>query len=154
MFDDARKNALKLLEKKDYTRRQIKDKLIKKGFPNDIIDKIVSWLEEKKFIDDKRFAENLVFFKEKKGYGKRRIIKDLFLRGIGEDTIQDVVKKIDFSKQVEKAKKVLWKKEKTIKIDNEMLLKKKLFQYLLQRGFEWEVVEEAWKKRNRKDEIL
>jgi regulatory protein len=147
MFDDARKNALKLLEKKDYTRRQIRDKLIKKGFPNDIIDKIIIWLEERRLIDDKRFAENLIFFKEKKGYGKRRIIKDLFLRGIGEDTIQDVIKKIDFSKEVERAEKVLQKKEKTIKIDDKILLKKKLLQYLLQRGFEWEVVKEVWGKR-------
>ncbi|MEA1995427.1 MAG: regulatory protein RecX [Campylobacterota bacterium] len=152
--DDVRKDALKMLERKDYTERKLRDKLIKKEFSQLVIDDAMRWLKQKKFIDDRRFAENLVFFKQKKGYGKRRIIRDLFLRGVDEDIAQNAVGVIDFNEQVEKAKEILQKKEKMVKTKQKALLRKKLLQYLLQRGFEWEVVQEVWKRREEKDEIL
>jgi regulatory protein len=152
--DDVRKDALKMLERKDYTERKLRDKLIKKGFSQLVIDDAMRWLRQKKFIDDRRFAENLVFFKQKKGYGKKRIMSDLFLRGVDENIAQDAVGGIDFNGQVEKAEEILQKKEKMVKTKQKALLKKKLLQYLLQRGFEWEVVQEAWKRREQKDEIL
>ncbi len=154
MNDDARKYALKILQKKDYTEKRLRDKLIEKGFSPSAVDDTIMWLKEKGYIDDRRFAENLVFFKQKKGYGKGRIMKDLFLRGVDEDIARDAIGKIDFEEEVKRAEEILQKREKMVKVEQREVLKKKLSQYLLQRGFNWEVVQEVWKRKEEKDEIL
>ena len=70
MNDEARQRALKILERRDVSRKMLLDKLTEKGISN---------------TDAERFAGLVVRHYAAKGYGKRRICDELYRRGIDRE---------------------------------------------------------------------
>ena len=81
--------SYKLLMSRDYTVKQLKDKLIGDGYPMQIIDDTVEKLKSEKYLDDERFAENYIFWKSKTK-SRKRMIMDLKQRGIEFDASSNV----------------------------------------------------------------
>ena len=82
MNEEARKRALRLLDKRDYSRKMLLDKLTEKGVPPEDATETVDWLCEIGVVDDRRYAELAVRHYAAKGYGERRIREELYRRGI------------------------------------------------------------------------
>lgn len=81
--------SYKLLMSRDYTVKQLKDKLIGDGYPMQIIDDTVEKLKSEKYLDDERFAEDYIFWKSKTK-SRKRMIMDLKQRGIEFDASSNV----------------------------------------------------------------
>ena len=81
--------SYKLLMSRDYTVKQLKDKLIGDGYPMQIIDETVEKLKSEKYLDDERFAEDYIFWKSKTK-SRKRMIMDLKQRGIEFDASSNV----------------------------------------------------------------
>ena len=82
MNEAAKKRALSLLEKRDYSRKMLLDKLTEKGASEPEAAEICDWLCELGVVDDARYAALTVRHYAAKGYGERRIRDELFRRGV------------------------------------------------------------------------
>ena len=82
MNEAAKKRALSLVEKRDYSRRQLIGKLTEKGATDEEAAEVADWLCELGVIDDERYAALVVRHYARKGYGQRRIREELYRRGV------------------------------------------------------------------------
>lgn len=129
----ARKRALYLLEKMDRTKKQIIDKLKDGGYPDEVIDKVVAYLEEYHFIDDERYSRHYVeYHKDKKSVLKVR--SDLMSKGISQSIIDKILEETEDFDELSQIKRFLEKKCYNPD-DEDIKKKKKLYDALLRKGF-------------------
>lgn len=78
----ATRRAMYLINEREYSYIQLFEKL-KKNYPEDICYKVVNYMAAKGYVNDRRFAEALVYnYMECKLYGPRRVKQELYKRGI------------------------------------------------------------------------
>ncbi len=86
LLKKGKKRALHLLEKRDYSRKELQDKLIEGGYPEDIRNEIFHYLDSFHYLDDRRVAG--VFIRSRKEIKSRRELEFLLRRkGISEEDI-------------------------------------------------------------------
>ncbi len=133
--------ALYLLNYRNRSKFEIEEKLKKKQYPEEVVVQILRYLEEKGFVDDRKFAIEWTRKCIKKGIAHKRVEYELRQKGIEESLIKEVFKQI-FSQIDEKkmALQILYRK-KYLPISDELKGEKKLkyfskmYQFLLRRGF-------------------
>ena len=84
MNDEAKQRALKILERRDVSRKMLLDKLTEKGISNTDAEEVADWLCGLGVVNDERYAGLVVRHYVAKGYGRRRIRDELYRRGIAE----------------------------------------------------------------------
>jgi len=127
--------ALKLLSRSDKTILQIKRKLAE--FDEKTVNDVIEYLKKKRFVDDKRFAEQYYQNKKKKKWGSLKIRLSLKNLGIFDEIIDFTMKDID-SYERKTALELLKKRKKT---DN----RDKNIRFLLSRGFSYESIMDTLK---------
>ena len=85
MNEEAKKRALRLLEKRDYSRKMLVDKLAEKGVGEEDAAQVADWLCQIGVVDDRRYAALVARHYAAKGYGVRRIREEFYRRGIGPE---------------------------------------------------------------------
>ena len=85
MNDEAKQRALKILERRDVSRKMLLDKLAEKGISESDAAEVADWLCGLGVVNDERFAGLVVRHYAAKGYGKRRICDELYRRGIDRE---------------------------------------------------------------------
>ena len=98
--------AIKLLGRKDYTVEQLRHKLAEKF--EDIPAEVFDHLQKKRFLDDRRVAENLV--RKYAENHRDNVRENLTQAGISQEIIDQVVEAKDWPslRSVLKAKMVAW----------------------------------------------
>lgn len=136
--------ALHFLERSFKSSKQIVDKLTAKEFDNKTIDRVMKFLEQYGFVDDKRFAQ--LFVKEKiRSNGKNKIKFALLKKGLPEELIKEELNKITNEQQFEIA---LGLGEKKVRIlskseNDKKKLYKKTVDYLARSGYDFEIINEV-----------
>jgi SOS response regulatory protein OraA/RecX len=87
--DDIYFYALKLLRKRDYTVRELREK-IEVRF-HDVPTEIIELLTRKNFLNDRRFAENYVVRRQDRGRALLR--EELTNRGVASNLIDEILSK-------------------------------------------------------------
>jgi regulatory protein len=142
----AKEKALNYLSYRARSEKEIKDKLKKKEFPGTIIDEVISDLKRLNLVDDFEFASLWIKDRlEHKPKGERILKLELFKKGIKKEIIQKALEEFYPSKteEMEIALELVKKKERRYKDLDKMVAKRRLFNFLLRRGFSYEVVREA-----------
>ena len=85
MNDEAKQRALKILERRDVSRKMLLDKLTEKGISNTDAEEVADWLCGLGVVNDERYAGLVVRHYAAKGYGRRRICDELYRRGIDRE---------------------------------------------------------------------
>ena len=85
MNDEAKQRALKILERRDVSRKMLLDKLTEKGISNPDAEEVSDWLCGLGVVNDERYAGLVVRHYAAKGYGRRRICDELYRRGIDRE---------------------------------------------------------------------
>ena len=85
MNEEARERALRLLDKRDYSRKMLLDKLTEKGVAPADAEEVTDWICSLGVVDDVRYAGLVVRHYAAKGYGERRIRDELYRRGIDKE---------------------------------------------------------------------
>ena len=136
-----------LLMTKDYTEKQLREKLRGDAYPEDVIDVTVEKLKYERFLDDRRYAENYIFWKAKER-SRNRIFMDLAQKGIdsglAEEVYRTLLEKNDIDSEANAVAAFLTKK----KIEPEELdyeEREKLIAKLLRKGFSYDSVKKALK---------
>ncbi len=143
MENKALAYTLKLLSKKDYSEYEIRQKLISREYDQTQVEKVITFLRSKLFLDDKKFAQN--YYKNHLQRGTLRIRFELRQKGISDEIITELISSIDNDDQLKKAKEVAlkWVKNKGNKYQESYKLKQNLLAKLSRQGFEYDVIIEA-----------
>lgn len=82
----GKKRALRLLERKDYSRKELWNRLQKDGYDERLTEQIISYVDSYHYLDDTRVAGS--YIRSKKGYKSKRELEFLLKqKGISEDDI-------------------------------------------------------------------
>lgn len=142
----ANNYALNLLNYRWRTEKEIRDRLIKKEYDENIIEETISYLKNYNFIDDKRFAEIYTEQKIKnKKLGNYRIKHELYNKGVSQEIIEEVLEKYNDT-EYERALELGRKKIKSYKNDDIQAIYRKLGGYLQRRGYSYDCVSSVLKE--------
>ena len=86
-YADVYNKSLDLLSRREHSRFELVQKLIKRYGSNNFLDEVISKLQELKLLDDQRFAEAYIKARIRKGFGPRRINAELQQRRVSESII-------------------------------------------------------------------
>ena len=144
--------ALHFLERSFKSAKQVVDKLTAKEFDIKTIERVMEFLKQYEFIDDKRFVD--LFIKEKiKSSGKNKIKFALLKKSLPKELIKEALNKITSEQQLktalilgEKRMGTLAKSEK-----DSLKLYKKTSDYLIRNGYDYQIVNEVLDKITKND---
>ena len=132
----AKLRAMNLLQKKDYTERQLRDKLQEGLYPDELVDEAIDYVKSYRYLDDERFARDYITY-HMSMRSRNRIIMDLTGKGIKKDMILSIMDELyagdESDAELEQIQKLLQKKN----YDSQMEYKdkQKLMAFLLRRGY-------------------
>lgn len=84
----AKLRCMNLLQSRDYTRRQLEDKLKQGDYPQDCIVKAIDYMMSYGYIDDLRYARDFIEY-HLNSRSRMRIETDLMRKGIDSDVIRE-----------------------------------------------------------------
>jgi regulatory protein len=82
----AKKKILEILERMDRTEQELKNKLLQRDFPSDIIEEAIAYAKQFHYVDDFRFAKNFIHIKSTTK-SKRQICFMLYQKGIAKEQV-------------------------------------------------------------------
>jgi len=139
MNDEAKARALKILEKRDVSRKMLIDKLTEKGISEADAEEVADRLTELRVIDDERYAGLVVRHYAAKGYGERRIKEELYHRGVPREYRETALE--EMPEQDETLERFIRSRLRGAEPSQENL--KKIMNALLRRGHSWEDIHAA-----------
>lgn len=136
--------ALKYLTIKDYTKKQMRDKLIQNKYCDPrTIEIILKLLEEKNLIDDSTYAKEFIQNTSSKSLGFRKVLSKLKEKGIQDDIIEEIKNMYSFDLELQKAISLVKKTIMGNQSKSKQALKKKVADKLFLNGFDYEVIQTA-----------
>lgn len=107
---------------------------------------LINKLKQKGMVNDEQFTREWVDARKKKK-GLRMIVKELYQKGINREIIEEVVsRQVSAGSEEDTAQRLLEKKMKVWKNLPPQEFRKKAYQFLLRRGFEYPMVKEIVEK--------
>ena len=140
----CKETALRIIERSYKTEKEMKDKLIEKGYEEEEINKTILFLNEYKFIDNKAYAKMYVNDRLK-SQGNNKIKYALQRKGIEDYIIEEVISEINNDEQEEVAMEIGRKKYKQIikKEKDKYKIKNKLCVFLVGRGYDYSLAKKV-----------
>jgi regulatory protein len=147
-FPRARDYAYSLLSYRDRTEYEIKDRLLTKGFKENSVKRVVSFLKERHLIDDCQFARKWVDdILLSRPMGKIRVVHELINRRIKGSIIEEVCEeKFSPGKELELARRAAEKKIHSLEHYQGEVVQEKIFRFLKNRGFDFEIIKDLMKE--------
>ena len=85
----AKLRCMNLLKARDYTRKQLEDKLKQGGYPTDIIEEAIAYVESYGYINDENYARSFIEY-NMQTKSRKRIENDLSQKGVSKELIRKV----------------------------------------------------------------
>lgn len=148
---DAKNLALNYVSFKPRTSAQIEQKLRQKGYTKDEIQRVVQFLTEFGYLDDRTFVRNYVKLAlEQKKHSLARIRQSLYSKGVRKELIEEVFNEFSNDEiELENAYKIGLKKYQQLLKQNKSQPLHRLAQYLRLKGFEWDIINKVCEKLER-----
>jgi regulatory protein len=134
--------AYRLLSYRMRSTAELKSRLLKKGFPLDRIEKLMSKLEEKNYLNDEQFAWTFAVEKVKsKKIGPRALRAELLPHQLPDELLNQTIAKVFHQYPVQElirdnlVKKKI-RKGKVLPVNES----KRLVQFLQRKGFTWDSI--------------
>uniref|UniRef100_UPI0039A5CD4A regulatory protein RecX n=1 Tax=Ornithobacterium rhinotracheale TaxID=28251 RepID=UPI0039A5CD4A len=107
-------------------------------------DEVILMLMQHNFLNEERFAHSFVRGKfNQKQWGRLKITQELKKRNIGTRLIDEALKQIDNQDYLNALTDLMEKKANRITYKNEYDKRTKLTRYLMQKGYEYELIKEC-----------
>ena len=101
----AREKVAALVNRRDYSERELAGKLLDGGFDKRTADSTVAWAAEIGLVDDQRFAASFARAKALSGWGRQKIERELERRGVSlDDGLDDDDGLLDEEAELERAR--------------------------------------------------
>ncbi len=142
-FLKARDSAFRFLGLRLHSTSELKLKLQKKKHPQEIIEKVLTYLAEKNYLNDEEFAKQFVSERiKRKKVGVGKLTAELMKKGIKRELIKENLLDIDQEKYLENAVEIAQKKLSQIrkKEVEELKISAKLYSFLAGKGYESDLI--------------
>jgi Uncharacterized protein conserved in bacteria len=149
--------ALKYISTRMRSIKEVIDYLDNKGVDKKIIESCINILTSNGYLNDEQFAKSFINDKiNLSNDGPYKISKELSGKGVLESIIQENIINFFDDIQIEKCTKVVNKLTKTNRTKSLSMLKKKIISYLINLGYNMEIINIATKNLNAEnnDEIM
>lgn len=141
----AKLRAMNLLQKKDYTEKQLRNKLSEGLYPADIIDDAISYVKSYKYLDDDRYARDYITY-HMDSRSRSRITQDLAGKGISKELIATAMDELyaddDGSSEIEQIRLLLVKKHYDPE-NSDYKEKQKIMAFLMRKGYSMSLIRKA-----------
>ena len=138
----AKLRAMHLLEDMDRTETELRDKLRRGEYPDDVVEKAIDYVSSFGYIDDVRYAENYILGR-KDLKSRREIRAVLAKKGIsGEDIEQAFSACYSEDSEAEAVRRIL-RKRKFSPESADRAQMQKMYGYLARKGFRYEVIRQV-----------
>lgn len=138
----ANNYALSLLSFRARSEKEIRDRMLQKGYESSVIEKTIRYLKEQRYVNDREFTE--AFIKDKtelSHYGRNRIKTELFKKGISKELVDELIEEnIQSDMEYKTVKELAESKIKSYQKDKKDAQYRKLSGYLLRKGYSYDVV--------------
>ncbi len=144
--DDAKRYCLRLLSYRGRSERELRERLGKKGFSEEVISPTFRYLKQSGYLDDDALAVNLKRQAvEKKLLGYEGIRTFMLKRGLPPEVIRSTLD-YDEDGEFKNIHKLVDKKLKSMGNYLTESDKKKLWHFLARRGYSFEIIRKAMKE--------
>lgn len=146
----ARLRAMNLLTKREYTEKQLRDKLKEGQYPEEIISEALSYVAGFHYTDDLRYAVTYITDHESTR-SRRRMEQDLIGKGISKETLERAWEEWEAkggSQDEEGMIRVLLEKRKFDPETADWKERQKICAYLMRKGFSGETVRRVLKTKD------
>ena len=145
-----KKKSFSFLSRRAHSAFELKQKLRKKNYNEELIDQVLEELNEKKYLNDEGFAAKYVEEKQRlKKVGKNRLKSDLIKKGIHYKIIDKVLND-EFSETEMLENAFIIASKKYISLSKteseESIIKLKISRYLFSKGYDFETIRDVIKK--------
>lgn len=141
----AKKRAMNLLQKREYTAAGLREKLHGGEYPEACVEAALAYVESYGYVDDLRFARDFIVYNlDRKS--RMRIEQDLLRKGIRKETVRAVFEELEEqgTRQDEAAMiKNLLKKKKYDAKTADGQEKQRMYAFLYRKGFHAEAINRA-----------
>ena len=139
----AREYALRLLEYRERSEQEIKERMARKNYNERLIKSTIKSLKNHNLVNDRRFARMWAESCLRRSYGRWKVQSDLNKKGIDEEIVEEVLRE-SYSKvdEVQVALALIQKKWPFLKEEKNTLLRR-VSDFLKRRGFPFEVIAEV-----------
>ncbi|MFG6357313.1 MAG: recombination regulator RecX [Acetatifactor sp.] len=141
----AKMRAMNLLQHRDYTEKQLRDKLLDGGYPQETAEQALEYVRSWRYVDDTRYAQSyLAAFAGKKSL--RRMELELQQKGIARDILEQAVQnwqEQDGGQDELRMACELLKRKHYDKDSGDRKEQQRLYNFLAYRGFSGEVIRKA-----------
>jgi regulatory protein len=142
--EEAVLNIQKYCAFQERCHKEVRYKLIEHAIYGDLLEEIISDLISNNFLDEERFARTFARGKFRmKQWGRNKIKQELKIRDVSPYSIKAAMTEIDGDEYWSVLSHLLDKKERTTSFKNEFDKKKKLTDYALSKGYEYELIAEV-----------
>lgn len=129
------------------TQEDVRSKLYAYGLGMEEVEEALLELLAEKLVDEERYAASYVRGKYSlKRWGRRKIVQGLKSKAISDYCIRQGLKEIDPEQYGQNLLFLLEKKNRTEKEKNPLLRRQKLSYYLMSKGYENDLVQDALKE--------
>ena len=148
----AKQKTLRFLSIRPRSKKEIRDYLLRKEYSTEIADRVVARLESLKLLDDEAFARMVCRdMLARKPVGEKLLRQSLFKKGVPKVLIDTIAAEFftaesDLLMAVKAAERQLERVERTSKRLDDIHVKKKILDYLVRRGFDFDTAMNATKK--------
>ena len=145
--DVARQHMMRFCAAQERSHTEVRSKLIEHGIFGEDLEDILAMLIEENFLDESRFAQAYVSGKYRiNHWGRNKIIQGLKSKYVSPYCIQEGLRVIDEEEYSTILKDEFTKKLRQLGGKRNRITDQKIIQFLLQRGFEYELISSLLKE--------
>jgi len=141
----AKNYVYRILARRMYTNKEIRDKLVEREYLDKIIEEVISTLERYGYLNDRTYAEEWIRSRMRsKPKGKIALRQELARKGVDKSIIEDTLnQEFDESREMDMVLELARRKIKSYSRDEPFAARRKLKSFLLRRGFKYDTVKYA-----------
>ena len=144
--EEALLNIQKYCALQERCHQEVRFKLIEHSIYGDILEELIADLITNDFLNEERFAKTYARGKFRmKNWGKNKIIHELKLRKVSNYCINEALKEIDENDYIQILKTIIEKKNTSTTFKNQFDKLKKLTDFALSKGYEYEIIQDVIK---------
>jgi regulatory protein len=137
-----------MLARRAHTRRELQQKLRKKGFEAQEIGSVLEGLAERGLVDDRKTASSIVRTQSARGRGRGRLASELSAKGVSREDAAAAMDELDPADESASLTRLLARKDRSLSASlTPRARSKKLFDHLVRRGYSPGAVLEALRKK-------
>lgn len=142
----CKNSAIRIIERNYKTEKEVRNKLIEKGYNENAINNAIDFLQKYNFLDDNTYTK--MYVKDKlNSQGSNKIKYTLMKKGISKEMIEEELQNIDRDDEKKVAMELAQKKLSSIKKseNDKYKISGKLYRFLTSKGYNYDIVKETVK---------